>query len=79
MGPPGPGWYLNSSHQTDARLDLLDRAHDLTVVQRSSWVMATASYPWLVAVDGVTITCFTFIVCIYSTSHHPDNVWNRAM
>ena len=25
MGPPGPGWYLNSSHETDARLDLLDR------------------------------------------------------
>ena len=25
MGPPGPGWCLNSSHQTDARLDLLDR------------------------------------------------------
>ena len=25
MGPPGPGWCLNSSYQTDARLDLLDR------------------------------------------------------
>ena len=24
-GSPGPGWCLNSSHQTDARLDLLDR------------------------------------------------------
>ena len=25
MGPPGLGWYPNSSHQTDARSDLLDR------------------------------------------------------
>ena len=79
MGPPGLGWYPNSSHQTDARLDLPDRDTRPDCCPTLLLGHGYGIVPWLVAVVGVTITCFTFIVCIYSTSHHPDNVWNHAM
>ena len=45
MGPPGPGWCLNSSLQRTLVSTSLTVTLDLTVLQHSSWDMATASYP----------------------------------